>query len=84
MQNQQYEIVIQKEIESGGTYALFRLAYHAGVLLPDLCSSLMYLSELTLYLYVGGKLTTPSVHPSNRCPFFSSTFSYQKKNGMVS
>lgn len=52
--------------------------YHAGVLLPDFGSSLVYFSELTLYLYVGGKLITPSVHPSNKCPFLNSRFSYHR------
>jgi len=38
MQNQRFESSLKKETENGGTYAiaLIRLAYHAGVLLPDL------------------------------------------------
>ena len=54
-------------------------AYHAGVLLPDLGSSLVYFFDLNLYLYVGAKLITPSVHPSNTCPFLSSALSYHSE-----
>jgi hypothetical protein len=61
-----------------------KLTYHAGVLLPDFGSSLTYFSESNSYLYVGGKLISPSIQPSKVCPLLNSLFScYKGRKSMI-